>query len=73
MKLALTPTATIQMIDGIECRVWEGADEYGTPVKVWIRMVSPQTHDENRLALFDAALAALPEPQMAAIDMRFVS
>jgi hypothetical protein len=75
MKLTLEPTANIQNVDGVPCRIWEGVTDAGTPVKAWVRMVQPQTHDEAALAVFDAELQALPQPQKTVIvtDLRFVT
>jgi hypothetical protein len=74
MKLTLEPTATIQNVDGVPCRIWEGATDAGTPVKAWIRTVQPQTHDKAALAVFDAELQALPEPRKTVLvtDLRFI-
>ena len=74
MKLILSPTATIQSVDGVPHRIWEGTTDKGVPVKAWVRMVQPQTHDEAALADFDRQLKALPEPQKTVVitDLRFV-
>lgn len=73
MKLTIEPTATIARVNGAYCRIWTGVDENGTEVLVWAAVVQPQTHDELRLAAFDAALRALPEPERGiTVDMRFV-
>lgn len=75
MKLILEPTATIEMIEGQPCRRWEGVTDEGTPVHVWIRMLSPQTHNAAALAAFDRELQALPkaERQLVSFDFRFVA
>lgn len=75
MKLTIEPTATIQMIDGVPCRRWEGATDKDVPVHVWVRCVSPQTHDAAALADFERELRALPAVRREAVvlDMRFVS
>jgi hypothetical protein len=77
MKLTLEPTATIQNVDGVPCRIWEGVSDAGNravPVKAWVRMVQPQTHDEAALAAFGAELQALPEPSKTLVvtDLRFI-
>ncbi len=73
MRLTIEPTADFATVNGARCRAWTGADGNGTEVLVWVAMVSPQTHDEQRLASFDAELRALPTPSIAmSIDMRFL-
>jgi hypothetical protein len=59
----------------VPCRIWEGVTDKGTPVKAWLRTVQPQTHDEAALAVFDAELKALPQPQKTVVitDLRFVT
>ena len=72
MKLTIEPTAQITSIERAPCRLWEGHDEYGTPVKVWVRTLQPQTHDEARLDAFNRELDALPALGPGAIDYRFI-
>jgi len=72
MKLTIEPTDEFVKIEGASCRIWTGEDEAGTPVHVYVRTVSPQTHDKDRLEAFDAALKALPQMEPGAIDYRFV-
>ena len=71
MKLTLTPTATIETIEGVPCRRWEGTTDQGTPVHVWVRMLSPQTHDEAALAVFDRELKALPQMQRQLVSFDY--
>lgn len=75
MKLTIEPTAEPMVIDGVPCRLWTGADENGTPVHVYVRAVSPHTHDPERLRAFDETLKALPPLRQAGItiDHRFVA
>ena len=73
MKLTIESTATILRIDGTEHRLWTGTDAHGTPVHVFVRTISPQTHDLEALARFDAEFSALPGPKVAGViyDLRF--
>jgi hypothetical protein len=75
MRLIIEPTATIETVEGQPCRRWEGETDQGTPVHVWVRMLSPQTHDDAALAVFDRELKALPpvERQLVSFDFRFVA
>jgi hypothetical protein len=74
MKLTIEPTGEPMTIEGIQLRLWKGTDESGTPVHVYVRAVSPQTHDEERLKAFEEQLKALPPLRQAGmtIDHRFV-
>lgn len=75
MELRIKPTATIETIEGVPCRRWEGVTDAGTPVHVWVRMLSPQTHDVDALVAFDRELTALPpvQRQLVSFDFRFVA
>lgn len=73
MKLTIEPTAEMMRIEGAPCRIWTGTDENGTEVKVWVRTLSPQTHDEARLAAFEKELKSLPQLGLGAIDYRFIA
>lgn len=75
MKLTLAPTDRMETIEGAPCRLWEGVTDAGTPVHVWVRCVSPQTHDPAALAVFDAELKALPpvRRELVSFDYRFVT
>jgi hypothetical protein len=74
MKLTIEPTAEPMQIDGVPCRLWTGTDENGTPVDVYVRAVSPQTHDPERLKQFEERLKELPPLRQAGmtIDYRFI-
>ncbi len=74
MKLTIEPTDRMETIEGVPCRRWQGQTEDGTPVHVWVRMLSPQTHDAQRLAVFDRELKALPavRRELVSFDMRIV-
>lgn len=75
MKLTIEPTSVFESIEGVTCRRWEGKTEEGIPVHVWVRLLSPQTHDANALALFDKQLQAMPpmERHPISFDLRFVT
>lgn len=74
MRLDIAPTDKIETVEGQPCRRWEGLTNAGTPVHVWVRMLSPQTHDHAALAAFDRELKALPpvSRQLVSFDFRFV-
>jgi hypothetical protein len=74
MKVTLSPEPTITKVEGVPCREWTGTDEHGTPVRAFIRCISPETHDPEALARFDAELNALPQADKQAVmfDLRFV-
>ncbi|MEM1088186.1 MAG: hypothetical protein AAGH90_10675 [Pseudomonadota bacterium] len=74
MRLTIEPTGDFIKIEGARCRLWTGEDDAGTPVHVYVRCLSPQTHDKDRCGAFDAALEALPDLKEGAvtIDYRFV-
>ena len=75
MKVTLTPTATIDKLEGrISARIWEGETESGIPVKVWISSIQPQTHDARKLAEFDRELKELPRNrELVSFDLRMVT
>ena len=53
--------------------IWEGTTDAGVPVKVWVAVVQPQTHDEALLAEFAKALKEVPaKRELATFDIRLV-
>lgn len=75
MKLTLEPTDRMETFEGAPCRVWKGATETGVEIIALIRCVSPQTHDESKLAVFDRELKALPpvRKELVSFDYRMVA
>lgn len=73
MKLILEPKA-LEMVEGVQCRRWEGVTDKGVPVHVWIRMVSPQTHDQEVIAGFTRELEEQLkyERHLVMFDLRLV-
>lgn len=73
MQITLTPTDTIQSVDGVPMRKWQGTTARGVPVVAFIRAIQPQTHDAEKLADFERELQALPQPKKEPVsfDMRF--
>jgi hypothetical protein len=39
MKLTITATEEIWLIDGVECRRWDGVDEQGLPCDVFVHRI----------------------------------
>jgi hypothetical protein len=73
VKLSLQPTGDIERVQGIPCRVWIGETDAGVPVKAWVAIVQPQTHDEGQLAAFEAALKEMPyRRELVSFDHRMV-
>lgn len=73
MQLTLTPTGTIENVQGHPHRVWRGTTEKGVPVLAWVAMVSPQTHDAEANAEFARELQELKvERQPVSFDYRMV-
>jgi hypothetical protein len=54
--------------------VWTGETETGTPVRAWVRMVSPQTHDAEANEQFARELKELPKfrKELVSFDLRMV-
>jgi len=74
VKLTIEPTNIIENIDGHPCRRWEGTSDGGTPVHVWVRMLTARTHDEAALAVFDRELQEVKVArELVAFDYRMVS
>ena len=74
ITLTLTPTDRIEAVEGQECRIWTGQDDTGAPVVAFIRLVSPQTHEPDVNARFEARLQALPPMRRSGFvfDWRFI-
>lgn len=73
MKLTLSPTATVQDVNGTPCRLWIGNDETGLAVHAWVALVQPQSADKAHEARYAAALREVGvSHSIRAIDARFV-
>lgn len=74
MKITLEPTATVDTIDGkVQARIWEGTTETGIPVKAWVAVIQPQTHDEAALAEFRRLMKEVPaKRELTSFDIRLV-
>ena len=74
MKVTLTPTARIDVVNGQPARIWVGEDDTGTPVKAWIATISPQTHDAAANERFANALREIvPTARAEIFDTRFLA
>lgn len=74
MKITLEPTATIDTVAGkIPARIWEGTTDAGVPVKAWVAVIQPQTHDPDVLAEFERWLKEVPaKRELTSFDIRLV-
>lgn len=74
MKLTLEPTDKFEGVNGTRCRIWRGKTEAGVDVVAYVAAVSPQTHDEALLAVFERELKALPQPkrELVYFDLRMM-
>ncbi len=72
MKVVLEATATVDTVGGkISARIWEGTTDAGIPVKAWIAVIQPQTHDEAALTEFAKALKEVPaKRELTSFDIR---
>lgn len=74
MKITLQPTGDFERVEGTPCRVWTGETDAGVPIKAWVAIVQPQTHDEAQLAAFEATLKEMPyRRELVSFDHRMVS
>lgn len=58
----------------VPARVWKGKTAAGTDIIAWVTRISPETHDAQKLAEFDAELTLerKPKPVIDTIPLRFV-
>lgn len=74
MKIKLETTGTIEMISGVRARLWVGFTEGGIPIKAYINLLEPQTHDPAMLEDFEKELKFIPaERQLAYFDIRLAT
>ncbi|ATQ67767.1 MULTISPECIES: hypothetical protein [Methylosinus] len=75
MKLTLEPTDRLETFEGAPCRIWTGLTDSGVEVVAFVRSISPQTHDEEKLSVFDRELKALPpiRREWVSFDYRMVA
>lgn len=72
MKLEITSTPEITLIDGVACRIWSGRTEKGTPVTVLVhRLVVPT--DAADTQAFDRELVDMGAPAELREPPAFVS
>jgi hypothetical protein len=72
MKVVLTSTTMVVELNGVPCRIWEGATESGVPVHAYIvRVAAPVAADQHA---FQAELlhCEAPSPGVAAIPLRMI-
>lgn len=73
MKITVESTAQVDTVEGASARVWEGSTDKGVPIKVWIAVISPQTHDEEAHAQFVQELQELKGTRtLSSFDIRLV-
>lgn len=74
MKLTIEATATVDTVGGkIPARIWTGTTESGIPIKAWIALIQPQTHDETALAEFAREMKEVPASrELVSFDIRMV-
>ena len=74
MKIKLKATGTIETVNGIPARLWTGFSESGVPVKAWVAVLEPQTHDAAMLEDFDRELKTVQaDRQLAYFDIRLAT
>jgi hypothetical protein len=74
MKIKLEATGTIEPINGIPARLWTGFTESGVPIKAWVSLLEPQTHDPAMLEDFDNELKSVQaDRQLAYFDIRLAT
>ena len=74
MRITLEATATVDTVQGkVPARIWVGQTESGVPVKAWIAVIQPQTHDETALAEFAREMKEVPaKRELSTFDIRLV-
>lgn len=76
MKLTIEPTDVFVTLSGVPCRIWEGADDEGTPVHCYVPLVAIRSEDvtpevERRFAARLRETRA-PSAEVRAIPARLV-
>lgn len=72
MKITVEATSTVDSVQGkILARIWSGTTESGVPVKAWIAVIQPQTHDEAALTQFARELREVhASRELTSFDIR---
>ena len=66
MKITISPTAQLIDINGVQCRVWTGANEYGTRCDLFIaRVVISKDEPAEAQAVFERELTEKRPPATA--------
>jgi hypothetical protein len=75
MKITIETTDVIDTAQGgpVRARIWKGETDSGVPVKAWVCIVQPQTHDAEALAQFERELREVEASrELVSFDMRMV-
>jgi hypothetical protein len=74
MKITLEETETIATIGGsVPARIWKGHTENGVPVKAWVALIQPQTHDAEAHKQFEQEMTTVPATrQLTSFDVRLL-
>jgi hypothetical protein len=71
MKLILESTGTIERVQGVPARVWNGKTESGIEVKAWISIV--QVHKSQDGEQFERELQEIEiRRELVSFDMRMI-
>jgi len=70
MRITIEATGLLTELDGVECRLWEGVTDQGTPCKVFVHRVA--VHEDQDASAFDVELAEkLPPGRPATLAEAF--
>jgi hypothetical protein len=72
MKITIESTTKTVFLDGVQCRVWEGATERGVPIHCFIPRVAVKNGED--MSQFEAELKEQRAPsfEVAAIPLRMI-
>jgi hypothetical protein len=71
MKITIEPTQQIVTVDGFECRRWAGVTDQGSRCDVFVRRIRvANTEDQTA---FERELLEMPQPELPAIDLRYLT
>lgn len=71
MKIQIEATENIVNIAGIECRLWKGTTENGTPCKVFVHRVAVH-NDDDSIEFENELIEKMPPAAPTKFDLRHV-
>lgn len=62
--MTITSTPTVELLDGVPCRVWDGVTDRAVRVSVYVAAVKVDAPSECECAALELELIERPDPEI---------